>query len=173
MHYKIKGIPGLEGLVVEGEYRETISRGATDPVYDYICIRELINPNAVVGDRTVHFPIPERSLFICDAYLTEVDDPGIKQFSTKSPFGKLLFEGQLRRGDLIVDYVQYDNAVTVTIREEHTDKSGTKGRTVYTQNFFKKKAPVAMQAVAHAFGGDLDVDDLIFELKEIHTSLKE
>ena len=154
--FKIKGIPGLEGLVVEAEYRS---------VGDVLCILEIINPNAVVGDRTVRFPIPEGKLFVDDAFVQEIEDPGVKEFSTKSPFGTLLFEGQLRKDSLIVDYVQYDNAVTVTIREDH----GEKGRTVYTQNFFNKKASAAMTIVQNAVIGTVDVDELVFDLKELHT----
>lgn len=164
-HYKIKGIPGLEGLVVEAEYRS---------VGDVLCILQIINPNAVIGDRTVHYPIPESKLYIDDSMVEECLDPGIQQFSSKSPFGKLLFEGRLNKDQLVVDYVQYDNAVSVTIREKQridgTGGSETHGwKTIYTQNFFKGKAGVAMQTVAHAFGGELDVEDLVFDLKEIHA----
>ncbi len=159
MHYMVKGIPGLEGLVVDGEYRERVGAGTSD----HIAVDEIINPNVVVGDRTVKFPMPKGAIYINDQFLVPVGDYRERQFSTKSPFGKFLFEGHLKRGELVVDYVQYDNAVSVTIRED----KGKVGRTVYTQNFFADGGSAAMKAIAAVLSDEKDVDDLVFRLKEL------
>ncbi|OGR24988.1 MAG: hypothetical protein A2139_14870 [Desulfobacca sp. RBG_16_60_12] len=157
-HYRIKGIPGLEGLVIESDYSPSMAKTA-----GYVPVLTLINPNAVLGDHTVRFPIPRTALLIQSSYAEEIEDPGIHEFNASSPFGKLQFEGRLKRDKLVVDYVQYDNAITITIREDE----GAQGRTVYTQNFFGENAPAALNLVEGVLAGLADVDDLVFALKEL------
>lgn len=154
-YYRIAGIPGLEGLIAES------SAKSTDPSIP-LHIDTLVNPNAVLGDRTVKFPIPENALFITARYLESCPDPN-REFSTESPFGKLQFEGHLKRDELCVDYVRYENAITITIREDY----GENGRTVYTQNFFGDSVPQALAMVEAVMAGKQEVDELVFQLKDL------
>jgi hypothetical protein len=153
--YWITNLPGLDGLVVESSH--TNENG-------FVQVDTLINPNAILGDRQVKFPIPSGALWIHPDHLKQVIDPN-KSFSTESPFGEFQFEGRLKRDRLVVDYVSYDNAITITIRED----DGKTGKTVYTQNFFYENAPVALGLVEEVLKGKQEIDELVFSLKELKS----
>lgn len=156
--YRIRSLPGLEDLVIEGEYCRNVTQKDN---YDCINVLQIINRDVI----TSRYQIPPGALFIDDRYLVEIDNPSIREYTAETPFGRVLFEGHLQRGILVVDYVQYTNGVSVTVREDHNEK----GRTVYTQNYFNEKGPVAMKVVADAMSGLLDLEDLVFSLKDIHS----
>lgn len=154
--YRIKDLPGLQGLVIESS---TIING---PVYKQMAVVEtIINPNAIIGDRVVRYPIPVGALAVDRDYLVEVSDP-LKEFTTKNPFGEFLFEGHYKRESLEVAYSVYDNAFSVTIFEKN-DKGVQ--RTIYSQNYFEN-AKMARELVERALANS-DSDDLVFLLKDL------
>ena len=151
--FVVNGLPGLDGLVVE--------TSPLDEVTNTHEVITLINASAVVGDRTVRYPIPPSALYIDHEYLKPTLDP-TKEFTTVNPYGTFLFEGHYKREKLQVAYSVFSNALTVTIFE-HTNVGGQK--TIYSQNFFAS-AIDARDAIEECMREDT-VDDLVFRLKEL------
>lgn len=156
--YRIKDLsPALDGLTVEGETSEHDPR--------FVNITRIVNTNVMVGDRTLSFPVSQYGLVIRETCLVAVDDPQIREFTHTAPWGKCLFEGNYRQGNLEVAYAKYEQATQVTL----TEKNGETSRTVYTDYI-----PVEVMSFDHVReviehnllrGGD--VDDLVFELKRL------
>ena len=85
-----------------------------------------------------------------------------EEVSIKDMLGEHLFEGSYVKGTLHVVYGMFENAVSITIYEMH----GSTQKTLYTQNFFKQRDH-ALGTVEDVLAGKVDVEDLIFQLKEI------
>lgn len=156
-HYKIKGLPGLDGLIAHGE--TTGLTTPASPVFDLVEVDELLNPNAMFGDRQLRFPVPERSLYLSREHLEEIADPVLREFSSGNPYGEFQYEGRVERDGLRISYAMFERALSVTVSE------GT--RTLYCQNFFGPKRENAMQRVHEVMQGDLADDELILVLKEL------
>jgi hypothetical protein len=154
--YRVKDLPGLQGLVIEST---TVIDG---PCYKQMAaVETIINPNAIIGDRVVRYPIPVGALAIDRSYLTEVSDP-LKEFTTQNPFGEFLFEGHYKRGLLEVAYSVYDNSFSVTIFEKN--EKGVQ-KTIYSQNYFSN-AKAARELVEAVFAKG-EFEDLVFMLREL------
>ena len=82
--------------------------------------------------------------------------------SLKQQLGKHCFDGSYVKDLLHVAYSSFENAVSVTIYETHE----TKQKTLYTQNFFQNR-DMALHTIEDVLAGAVDVEDLIFQLKEI------
>jgi hypothetical protein len=166
-YYKIRELPGFENLIAAGESLQPIDGSdSADPVYDYLAVTELINVHVTIGDRLLRYPIPTGAMFISADHLEQIQDPEIRQFTFTSPFGKYLFDGEYIKGNLRVKYVRYDNAVSITITEKFD--GGKAGRTLYSQNFFKKAAQALVQ-IEYVLAGTADVDDLKFNLEQLKS----
>lgn len=150
--YRIKDIPGLEGMIVRAAEKK--------PYADATEVETLISPFTVVGDSQVKLPIPPEALWIGDDFLVEVEDPTV-EYSTHTPFGKYLYEGWMDKDNIRVAYTVHDNAISLTISERN-------GKTLYSQNFFKWR-DTALETINTALTGDTDVEDLIFKLKELNN----
>lgn len=157
--YRIKGIPGLEGLVVEANARAIADGSPT--VFEIITLL----PNAVVGDRDVKFPVPPNALFVSHEHLVSTPDPS-KEYSTKSPFGTHLYEGRGTKERLEITYTVYDNALSVNVVEKADPKGKGLNRTIYNQNFFAQRA-AALEVINDTLLGRLDQDDLVLSLRDI------
>jgi hypothetical protein len=161
---RIHDLPGLEGLVVKG------TQVAIDLAYEHVGtgpllfveVKELINPNVVVGDRQVKFPMPNQSLLISYEYLVDITDP-FKEYAVKNPFGSLLFNGRYEKDKLEIVYTRYTNGVSITILESRKMKDK---KTLYSQNFFSKAAE-AIGKIEDVLSGDTDPEDLIMILKDL------
>lgn len=154
--YRIKGLPGFDGLIVETDDVDVVG---------LLEVKVLHNANVVVGDRTVKFPMPPGSLWIDHNFLVPDLDPS-REYSTENPFGEYLYEGSFTKGDLYVAYTEFDNALTVTIIEKNPP--GHKGidKTLYSESFFSNKL-IAMEFIRELLDGRSDPDDLIFELRNL------
>ncbi len=156
--FKIKGLPGLDGLIVQNTSDQTIEVSiGKDPAITFVPVDTIIT-NAIVGDRDLKFPLPPRSLLIDTRFLVGILDP-TKEYSAKNPFGKYLYEGTFVQDTLHIAYTVFDNALSATIYE----MLGGKQKTLYSQNFFTNRK-MAMELIEAVLKGDMDPDDLVFEL---------
>ncbi len=155
--YSIKGLPGLDGLIVETNGKVAVA----SPHQDYASVDTIIT-NAVVGDRDLKFPLPYHSLLIETKFLTEIPDP-TKEYSAQNPFGKHLYEGTFVRDALHITYTVFDNALSVTIYEAKPAEHVEQQKTLYSQNFFVNRK-MAMELIEAVLQDKVDPDDLVFEL---------
>ena len=155
--YRIKGLPGLDGLVVESE---TV-------VANVALVSALLNPTSMLGDRDLRFPMPEHAIAISTDFLVEIPNPS-KEYTTKNPFGKHLYEGRFKRDTLEIVTVEFENAITVTIIERNPPQNKGVDHTIYTQNFFESKKAVK-EVIEDVLQNVLDPDDLIFALGDIKS----
>ena len=169
--YRIKGLPGLEGLVAETDEGFEASK----PNELGLCsICSLSNPNTVLGDRSLKFPIPSGALYIGDAYLERIPDPN-REYTSESPFGKFQFEGSFKRDDIEIDYSRYENGISVTVREMKKLNTSMAKKTVYSQNFYGGFADTAMDVIEAIMSGAHEIEDAVFQFKslkddELHTA---
>lgn len=152
--YRIKNIPGLSGLHCVAEI------DAHNGLYQ---VSELINVGVVIGDRLLRYQIPECAVFIGADYLDEVDNITAREFSAENPYGEFKYEGRFEKKDLTIAHAVYDKAISITIYEDN--KQGGQ-KTLYTGNFFENRIEAA-QIIDELLHGDMDSDDVIFELKNI------
>lgn len=152
--YVVKGIGGgFDGLIVETETN-------ADGVYKLVT--RIIDPNMNVGDRTVSLPIPLGALSIHPKFLDQTDDPGIREFASDNPFGKMFLEGHMDCGDLKVTYSQFEKALSVVVFDTQAK------RTIFSQYFTKEfdKVKQTVEAVLKQNGGS-DAEDLVFQLRAL------
>ncbi len=160
--YRIKGLPGLDGLIVQNLDDQTIEVTiGKDPAITFVPVSTIIT-NAVVGDRDLKFPLPPRSLLIDAKFLVDIIDP-TKEYSAKSPFGKHLYDGTYARGDLHIAYTVFDNALSVTVYEKKGPGKEGIQKTLYSQNFFVDHE-TPMRLIEDVMAGEMDPEDLVFEL---------
>lgn len=88
----------------------------------------------------------------------------MSQKSTENPFGQLLYEGTYKKDTLHIAYTAFDNAVSISITEV---RPASPPKTIYSQNYFKWREQ-AMLAIEDMLVGEMDVEDLVFELKELN-----
>jgi hypothetical protein len=151
--YKTKNLPGFDHLLVVGN---VIFAGDVGPVIE---VSTFINTSVIIGDRELRFNLPTGSLFINTSNLVRVDDSdGKREFATDNPFGTYLSSGRVTLGELVVSYSRYKGAFTITIVDVD--------RTIYSDNFFSTRL-IAAEFAEKAFCGDLDPEDLIFELQKL------
>jgi hypothetical protein len=150
--YKIVNIPGLSGLHVVGE-----TNG------DVVDVKEIINVGIVIGDRLLRYPIPSSSVFIAKDNLEEIDNISAREFSAENPYGEFKYEGRFEKNDLTIAHAVYEKAITITIYEDN--KQGGQ-KTLYTGNFFENRVDAA-QIIDELLHGNMDSDDVIFELKNL------
>jgi len=168
-YFRIKDLPGFEDLIARSN--ESIEHD--DLIYITAFFNESDKTDVIVPYGAVcistDYLVPVS--YFDFASLEQVDVPTITTES-RSPFGKLMYEGRFTKEDLEIITVQYNNAVTVTIIEKqriiqknHGSVSST-NNTIYTQNFFVSRA-TALEMVEAVMHGVIDADDLIFSLKDL------
>ena len=161
--FKIKGLsPALDGLTVE----VVDSRAG-----GYLEVCRFINMNAIIGDRTLSFPVEKNGLLIDFSHLTAISDPEIREFSHTNPWGRCQFEGRYIKGTLEVAYAKYDLATQVTV----TEKNGETSKTLFTR--YCQGAPgicsadsvfnLVKETIESHLSSEGDIDDLIFSLKNL------
>lgn len=162
--FKVSGIEGFNGLVFEAQ-----KDADSDVVFPVVSI---LNPHQIVGDRILKIPMPDHALYLnnLSPHFTPTDDPQ-KEFTTKNPFGPLLFQGGYRKETIEIVYARYDNGISVTILEHYGELRNPQFRTIYTQNFFKQ-ADTALEKIEDVLSGDVDVEDLVFMLKNLEAEDK-
>lgn len=163
-YYKIKNIPGLNGLHVRGQLHK--ASDIANRVIDVVEVFDFINANIQLGDRELKYPVPEHTVYINTFYLKETPDFFLKEFSTENPFGKLAYEGHWSKGTIHVDYAVYENGMSVNVK----DTSVKPIKTVFTQNFFNEDAVAAENCIQQTLRDEADIDDLVFSLHEISDS---
>ena len=152
-YYKIKELPGLKGMIARGE--------ETAP--NHVCVEELINLDVIIGDRQLRFPMPEDALYINTEYLEAIDNIDLREFSTKSPFGKLNYEGHWSKGTIHVDYAHYENALTVNVKDTSVDPV----RTVFSDNFYGDYRVDAEECVQRVLKDEDEIEELVFSLSDV------
>ncbi len=166
--FKIKKLsPFLDGLVVEGDMK-----GVT--VRPCLHVSRIINDSIVVGDRNLSYPVAPYSygsLTIDPEFLTELKDYKIREFDHTNPWGKCLFECGYNKGQLQVACARYELATQVTV----TEKQGKRSKTLFT-GYFRPQGgdetgehifDEVKDTVESHLKGEYDIDDMIFELKEL------
>lgn len=158
--YKIEGLgEGFDDLIVEA---------SEDDVMDIFEIRRVINPDVMFGDRQLSFPVPPDALYINKQFLSEYDQ-SLRQYDSRNPFGKFLYETTYMRSPLQVCLVEHERAITVTVTESERVDAKHGGRstfkTRYSQNFFGDLRTVRSVVQDAVKIGDLD--DLILRLREL------
>jgi hypothetical protein len=161
----------MDGLIVKGEVVDMYqpSRDPTgygDGVISCVEVEEIINVNVIVGDRQLKFPVKNGMLMLNIHSVQEIDDPQLREFTTENPFGEYLYDGSYKKNSIVVTYVRYENGISVDVKEDFGDT----GRTVYSQNYYGEAAEQAEGIVEQTLSNDLDVDDLVFNLKALTTA---
>jgi len=163
-YYRIKGLPGFDGLIAAAHGPLVQVEGKHD--CDIYAIDEIINPNVAIGDSTLRWPQEPWSLFISEGHLEPVDFSP-REFTADSPFGELSYEGHFSRSNIAVDYAVYANGASVSIK----DTSVSPVRTIYSQNFFGRRAGEAVLAIEDAREDKELVEFLPFELDTIFNNV--
>lgn len=149
--YVVKGIGGgFDGLVIEAVATQE---------GNLVEVLKFVDRDSVVGDRNVSLPIPGQSIYMDKRVLDEIEDPGIREFSSTNPYGRLQLEGRMDCGGLQVVYAQYELALTVVV----TDMVAK--RTVLSQNFSKDFGKV--KAKIEECLKQADAEDLVFQLRAL------
>lgn len=173
--YRIqKFCEGLDGLVVEGHpylidylYDNDPEAGSSpDEDIPVVQVTRFFDVDAIVGDRVVSVPVKGR-LYIDADFLEKAEDPRSRQFDSKNPWGKFLFEGKYQTpdGHLHVDLAQYDHAMQVTVSEV----DGLGGfTTLFTDYFFRFFDEV--RGTIEFNLGEGRAEDLIFSLRTLKTT---
>lgn len=163
--FRIIDIPGMKDLIIKGRivelYETPTSQHYGDGVIESVEVEEILNPDVIIGDRQLKFPVVKGFLHVNLHAVREIDDPGVREFTTQSPFGKYQYDGSYKKFDIVVTYVRYENGISVTISEDR----GGAGRTLYSQNFYNERADEAEETVQQALRNDIDIEDLVMELK--------
>lgn len=158
-YYRIKGIPGFEGLIVSSNGSRI---AINNDEVDVLDVSEIINPNIAIGDGVLKWPQQRGSIFI-NADLLEKIDYSPREFTTGNPFGALEYEGHWSRGTVHVDYASYENGMSVNVK----DTSVQPAKTVFTENFYGDYQVDAEEAIEQALRHETDIDDLVFELTHL------
>ena len=152
---------GLDGLYVRGD----------DFDAGFVVIKELINLNAIIGDRNVKWPIGEELMFMSKKCLTQVEDPEKREFAHDNPYGKFLYEAHHTKGIIEVAVGHYDKKVTVSIIEHHTDEKKNKTtKTVFTHAFEIASTGRIDECIDDAFSLTGDVEDVVFAFEELRDA---
>lgn len=162
-HYQIRGLAsGLDGLTVQGE--------DCDRASGYIGLNKLSNEGAIVGDRNVSVLLPDLALLIHKDFLVGIPDPGRREFSSKNPWGKCLFESSYRKGPILIDTAEFERCLQVTVRESMGPTQAGRpdtSKTLFTHYFL----PITMGAVRNTIEIHVStpgiIDDMIFTLREL------
>ena len=172
--FRIKDLsPALDGLIVETEDSHM------DP--EITCVKRIVNVNAMVGDRTLSFPVSNLGMFIRKAaHLQKVDDPQIREFAHTNPWGKCLFEGRYDKNKLEIAYAKYEYATQVTVTEKYKVSSlpqkgpATASKTLFTGYFTAGPGETndevfeeVQEIIESHLSNSGDLDDLIFDLREL------
>lgn len=156
-YFRVIELPGFEGLVVKTDEKK-------EDYDNFIHVFSFFdtNDNSVVD-------LPMHSVCIAARFLQPVsffDFAQLVQVDEKTLTGKYLYEGTFVKGKLHVAYTMYEKSIAVSIFELH---DGDKQNTLYTQNFFDEKVS-ALECVEDVMMGRLDVDDLVFTLRDLKES---
>ena len=155
--YKIKGIPGFDGLLAVGDLLDS----------RWLNVEQIVNTNLLIGDRELKFTLPEHSILLSKDYLEEVEEEqSRREFASDNPYGQYLYENKFTRERLRITTVVFDEAVSVTLTEVSPPDEKGLDRTIWSGSFFKQKTE-ALRLVQSAITLNIDPDDLIFGLTEL------
>lgn len=151
--YVIDGIsPFLDGCIVEAEYELTSLS---------MSVSTIINPDVNIGGKLKSFPVTQNCMLLHKDFLTEVENPLLREFAADNPYGKFVLEGRMDYGNLRVTYAEFEKVMTVTVLDTQT------GKTVISQNFSRDFENVK-DAIEDALkNGDEGGEDLVFKLQEL------
>lgn len=165
--YMVQGLgPGLDGLVVECKGQECVTP-------DDVVVRgvlRMFDPSVMRGDRVSSVPVNDLGLYIGTHHLVPCEDPSKIQFAHDNPFGTPIVTGSTTRGNLELTSTTFDSGtLTVTIREIDHENEGIPTRTIYSQNFGPPRSE-RVALILHEFhSGKIEVEDLVFKLKEVEN----
>lgn len=154
--------PGFDGVLIEAQELE----GS-----EAVEVLRFIDPEVMSGDRQLSTPVTPGSILMDSAFLTEVSDPGLREFDSKSPYGLFQLEGRMQRGDIEVAYSQYERALQVNVTELQDGKYGrdpvrkTLLAVNYTKDFDKVKS-----LIETSLKDQDDTDQLVFKLEELRDN---
>ncbi len=157
--YIIKGLgPWFDGLFAY----------APDAYQDKRFIQKFVNRNVMFGDREVSLTIPDGGLLIRDKFLEKTEDPELRQFDNKNPWGKYVCEGRLSKSNIEVSWAEYEYNIQVTVQEKIV---GQPTKTLYSVNFDLNdySAESVVNTIQDSIRDDDSLDDLIFNLKDIQN----
>ena len=156
---------GFDGLIIEVRPSQHYSFGQTEVVL----VDKVVNQDILFGDRNIGFPVADNSLFINIENL-ELLKEARREFSSKNPFGQVATERKYKRDGLELTIVEFDAALSLTLREVKRSGDATVSRTVYSQNFIAKELiGLVEEAVDECLDEDR-LDELPFVLKNIETN---
>lgn len=156
MHFIIKGLsPALDGLVVEG----------TLEVSEQVVVTRITNRDQIMGDRHVSYPIKAGTLVLSTDVLEETEDPRLREFSSKNPWGKVVCEGSFTRNGIMVSFAQYEQRMQVTV----TDRTTSRSRTVFTHYFVPESFEKIKTMIDDSGRSEGAIEDLVFALTAAKT----
>lgn len=157
--YMLKGInPMFDGLLVQAFPSDG---------YGAMMVERMVNRDIQWGDRNLSMVFPSGSFMISSEFLQKVDDPGIREFSTTNPWGKVVEEGRRMLSDMEVAWVLFESGcISVTVLE----KTDAATKTLYSHNFFEGDAVLAKEISMDA---DATAHDVVFRLRRLADRCKD
>ena len=142
--------------------------GSNNPAYRLLEVEQLINTSVIVGNRELKFTVPTQSIWLSPRDLELVSDSEAQhEFAADNPFGAYKYETRFTKDLLEIVCAVYEKATNITIIEKNDPKKKGLDKTLYSDSFFDKHAGRAFARISELVHGDLEPEDLIFELKEI------
>lgn len=156
--YVIKGLsPAFDGLLVESDLEFEDNR----------YVKRIVNRSIMLGDRELSYSIPQGGLIIRKMFLEDLEDPELRQFDSKNPWGKFICEGRTSRNSIEVAWAEYELCITVTVMETNAINSN---KTLYSENFIlgdNLNGFEVTDLIRDKVRDDETMEDLIFSLKEL------
>lgn len=175
--YIINGAgPSFDGVLVEGDpiMEDTFNDGVPADT-GLVEVVRFIETDVVIGDRQFSTPVTPGSLFMSTDFLEEVEDPKLREFDSKNPYGKFQLEGRMKCGPIEVAYSQYERCLQVNVMEVIDAKDmpmvpgATLNKTLLAVNFTKDFDKVK-SLIESSLKNQDDADQLVFKLEELRDN---
>jgi hypothetical protein len=157
--YIIKGLgPGFDGMLLE--------KASELSGFKFITASRLVNRNIMIGDRELSYSLPYGAVAISSDFLEPIDNPQLREYDSKNPWGKFVCEGRLTKNNIEVSWAEYEYCTQVTVQEKSV---GCPTKTLYTDNFNLDdiEHETIIGTINDSIRDEESLDDLIFALKEL------
>lgn len=172
--YIINGAgPSFDGVLIEGE--PICSNGDPDSDPDLVSVLRFIETDFVVGDRPFSTPVTPGSMFVGPEYLEQVENPELREYDSKNPYGKFQLEGRMKLGSIEVAYSQFERCLQVNVMEviDTRDKPMMPGptfnKTLLAVNFTKGFQKVK-DLIESSLKNQDEAEQLVFKLEELRDN---
>lgn len=156
-YFKITGLGrAFDGLIVESEKL----------LDTWQPVNRIINSDVMFGDRNASLALPPDAMLINEEFLEVCDNPELREYSSKSSYGKFELEGRYSCGKVEVAFSQYEKCLQVTLLEVPSKKGQGVTKTLYSENYTNTNNFDDIKDSIQVHVKNSEVDDIIFQLQE-------